>query len=353
MCPSMPVRPGFRSSRASSTPRVTSSVLAPGNFSTTSSSPSPSPTTASPMSGWWSTTTWRRRRGAACRRCPSTGTWPSSAGSAICSSRCRTCSRCCGVSMKPPVPGVDASRKVSGETTARCRRSDDLLQRDALLAQALRVDQHLELPFALAQDRHVGDAGDAHQARPDGPPGEDGLLDQRQLVRGDRPTIITRLDEESGWSIIGGFGHVRQRVRLGQPLLHDLAGPIDVGAGLEDQDDGRQPGDRLRADLVDARDTVEQVGLERDGDELLDLLGGQAERLGLDLDVGRGELGQDVHRRGGADDTDRRMPTATRDQERNRRARRQRSRTIIYPQVDHLLTGSVGNHGNASALRTP
>ena len=46
--------PGRRFSSASSTPSVTSSVLAPGNFSTTSSRPSPSPTTASPISGWWS-----------------------------------------------------------------------------------------------------------------------------------------------------------------------------------------------------------------------------------------------------------------------------------------------------------
>ena len=36
---------------------------------------------------------------------------PSASGSAIFSIRCRTCSRCCGVSMKPPVPGVEASRK--------------------------------------------------------------------------------------------------------------------------------------------------------------------------------------------------------------------------------------------------
>ena len=56
-------------------------------------------------------------RGATVRPCRTTGTFPSSAGSAIFSSMCRTCSRCCGVSMNPPVPGVDASRKLSGDTT--------------------------------------------------------------------------------------------------------------------------------------------------------------------------------------------------------------------------------------------
>ena len=48
---STPCRPGRRSSRASSTPRVTASVFAPWSFSTTSSRPGPSLTTASPMSG--------------------------------------------------------------------------------------------------------------------------------------------------------------------------------------------------------------------------------------------------------------------------------------------------------------
>ena len=54
----IPVRPGRRSSSASSTPLVTSRVLAQGNFSTTSSRPGPSLITASPISGWWSSTTF-------------------------------------------------------------------------------------------------------------------------------------------------------------------------------------------------------------------------------------------------------------------------------------------------------
>ena len=53
---SMPTRPGRSSSIAASTPRVTSSVFAHGNFSTMSMSPGPSLMTASPASGWWSST---------------------------------------------------------------------------------------------------------------------------------------------------------------------------------------------------------------------------------------------------------------------------------------------------------
>jgi hypothetical protein len=46
---------------------------------------------------------------------PSTATWASESASTIGETFC-TDSRWFGVSMKPPVPGVEASRKVSGET---------------------------------------------------------------------------------------------------------------------------------------------------------------------------------------------------------------------------------------------
>ena len=99
------------------------------------------------------------------------------------------------------------------------------------------------------------------------------------------PMTMNRLSDDSGWSITGALATFGKRVRLGQPLGDDLARLEDVGARLEDQHDRGEPGDRLGADLVEERDAVEQVRLERDGDELLDLFGRQAERLGLDLDV--------------------------------------------------------------------
>ena len=114
-----PERPGRRSSSASSTPWVTSSVLAPGAFSMTSSRPVRPLTTASPISGWWSSTT----RLASPRRSwlalppprPSIGT--SASLSAVRVGRmCRMWSLWLGVSKNPPVPGVEASRKLSGET---------------------------------------------------------------------------------------------------------------------------------------------------------------------------------------------------------------------------------------------
>jgi hypothetical protein len=86
-------------------------------------------------------------------------------------------------------------------------------------------------------------------------------------------------------------------VRLRELLLHELARLGDVGALLEEQDDRREARHRLRAQDGGALHAVEEVGLQRHGDQLLDLLGRQPERLGLDLDVGWCELGQDVDRR--------------------------------------------------------
>ena len=112
-----PASPGRSSSSASSTPLVTSSVLAPG--------------TSRPRASG----RCRRRRAVADQRLvvldhvgdvaepqrrgrrPSTGTRRGRPASTI-GRMCRTDRRWLGVSMKPPVPGVEASRKVSGETNS-------------------------------------------------------------------------------------------------------------------------------------------------------------------------------------------------------------------------------------------
>ena len=101
---SMPGRPGRISSRAASTPRVTSRVLPQGSFSTISMSPGPSLMTASPISGWWSTfrSATSPRRSGLPPRC-STGTWARSSGVTM-GSLCWISRRWLGVSTNPPVP---------------------------------------------------------------------------------------------------------------------------------------------------------------------------------------------------------------------------------------------------------
>jgi hypothetical protein len=53
---------------------------------------------------------------------------------------------------------------------------------------------------------------------------------------------------------------------LGKAFLHELPCTQEVGSGLEDEDDGRQPGDGLRSNHVDPGDSVQEVAFERDGD---------------------------------------------------------------------------------------
>ena len=106
MCESMriPGSPGAREASARSIPFVTSSVLAPGNFSTTSIRPGPALTTASPIRGGWSYTTRatspivsvrapRRASGMAASCCGVVTAWT-----------LRMSRRWFGVSTKPPVP---------------------------------------------------------------------------------------------------------------------------------------------------------------------------------------------------------------------------------------------------------
>ena len=109
-----------------------------------------------------------------------------------------------------------------------------------------------------------------------------------------KPTTRTRLEDESGWTITGGSVRWASRPCLGQPLLDHLPGFEEVGARLEDQRDGGQPVHGLRADTVEERHPVEQQVLHRSGDQLLDLLRRQAQRLGLHLDVRRRELRERV-----------------------------------------------------------
>ena len=85
-------------------------------------------------------------------------------------------------------------------------------------------------------------------------------------------------------------------MRLRESLGHHLAGSVQIGTRLEDEEDPRKPGHGLGADVLEEGDAVQQVLLEWDGDELFDLARGQPECLGLDLDGRRCEVGQDLDR---------------------------------------------------------
>ena len=239
----------------------------------------------------------RRQLGAAPPPVPSSGTRARCSG--VTRGRTwRTWSRWLAVSMKPPVPGRRGLEEAERRDELRVAgRPDDPVQRDVLVAQALGVDEHLQLPVALAEDGHVGDALDAEQARADRPAREHRGLDLRHALAARGRSSACGSAEDSGCSIWGGcdtFGFACACVSCSWTSWRASR---MVGAGLEEQDDRRHARDGLRAQDRRALGAVEQVGLERDRDELLDLLGGEPERLRLHLDVGRRELGEHVGRR--------------------------------------------------------
>ena len=110
------------------------------------------------------------------------------------------------------------------------------------------------------------------------------------------PIIRSRFADDSGCSITGGFDTFGSACACVSRSCDDLARPDRVGPRFEGQDDRREARNRLGLDRLQPCDAVEEVRLQRNGDELLDILGRQAERLGLDLDVGGRDLGQRVNR---------------------------------------------------------
>jgi hypothetical protein len=91
------------------------------------------------------------------------------------------------------------------------------------------------------------------------------------------------------------FGHAR----LGfEHLLADqAAGEVDVDVVLEIDADEGQPEQRHGADFLDAG----QAGhgrFDREGQQLLDVLGGEARRLGIDVDLDRRHIRKGIHRHG-------------------------------------------------------
>ena len=156
---------------------------------------------------------------------------------------CWTPSRWFGVSMNPPVPGVDASTKVSGETqSAFPVVSMTCTSETPLLAQASpgrpapgaagrgsprrRRSRRPRRRSAAARSS----TAPAPTSRSATASVEDDADHHHPVRRRERLEHLRRL------------GDVRQRVRLREALRHHLPGSIEVRAGLEDEEDPRQPG---------------------------------------------------------------------------------------------------------------
>ena len=105
------------------------------------------------------------------------------------------------------------------------------------------------------------------------------------------PTIMNRLSDDSGWSMTGAFatfGSACDCVNRSATTWRALSMSVP-GSKVMTIDE--RPVSDFEFDPLEERDAVEEVRLERDGDELLDLLGRESQGLGLYFDGRRGELG--------------------------------------------------------------
>ena len=147
---------------------------------------------------------------------------------------------------------------------------EDLLEGEAVGAQARRVQRDLVLLDAAAPGNDVGDTRHLEELALEHPVLQGLQLDERHRRRPEGVAVDLA-------------DHARQRAEsrarvsrhLGSrnPLLHLLARPVLVGAVGEEHADVGQPEQRRRAQEGDVGDPV-QLLLELDRDEALDLLGG-------------------------------------------------------------------------------
>ena len=112
------------------------------------------------------------------------------------------------------------------------------------------------------------------------------------------PIFITRLSDDSGESITGGCATAGSvgaaRDSRSCTICRAVMTSLD---GIENQDDRRKTEDGLRSNRPQPRNAVERR-LQRHGHQRFHVVGRQPRRFGLHLDERRGELREDVERRG-------------------------------------------------------
>ena len=171
----------------------------------------------------------------------------------------------------------------------------DVIERNVVGAQLIRIDEHREQLDPLAPDRNVGHARYLQQAKLDRPVGDHRKVHEAVLFRRD-PDLHRPAGRRQG------LEHDRRAGREGQgtdrqleTLLHQLPGMQDIGSHLEDEADRRQTDHRLGTQDVELRRAPELL-LHRPRDQLFDLVRRHADAFCLNLDDGRRELREDVHR---------------------------------------------------------
>ena len=154
---------------------------------------------------------------------------------------------------------------------------------------------HLDLDLALfaAEYDHVRYAGNTEEPRSHRPLGHRAQVHQRPRRRRE-PRHQHRAGGRRERRHDGhGHSHRERASDLGQSLGHELPVAVDVGVGVEDDRDDRQPLDGRRPEPRQARRAVDRV-LDGLRDQQLHLFGRQARRFRLHRHLRRGELGKHV-----------------------------------------------------------
>jgi hypothetical protein len=191
------------------------------------------------------------------------------------------------------LPAVDDERARRVGVVGRQRR-DHVAQRDAVLQQALRLGQHLELPHEAAEAVDLVDARDRPQPRRHQP-----VLHAAQLHRIESPAVqrvLVDLAQAGADRSQLRLDPLRQRLaHLRQPFEHHLPRPVDVRAVLEDHDDLAQLRLRQRTHLHHARDAAHPL-LDRVRDARLHVRRRQPGRLGQHHHLHVRHVGEGVDR---------------------------------------------------------
>ena len=171
----------------------------------------------------------------------------------------------------------------------------DVGERQSEVRQPGRVGQDLQLPHVATKDDDMGDSRHGQQPRLDDPVGRISEGKCIHLVRGeaDLEQVHGARDERRE---LGNANAARQAAaELRKALGNALPRDVQVDAILERYGHDRQARDRFRAHGRDSRGAIDGV-LDLLGHQFLNLLRGEARRLGLDGDLRRHELREHVER---------------------------------------------------------
>ena len=169
----------------------------------------------------------------------------------------------------------------------------DIVQGQAVLLQAVPLDQHLILGDATADGGHLRDSRDRQQTGAQRPVCQRADLERRASAAADDPDQHDFAHQRGDRS--DGGHHSLGQVSSAelQPFGDDLAIDVDVGVPVELHEQEGETGSRRGTDPLHVGGAVHQR-LERQRDQGLDFLRRQTGRLGEDRDDRAVQIRKDV-----------------------------------------------------------